>query len=190
MTYRCPGDHRSPDSCMNVLTPSYTVPEMPHAWAENCTFSGTSTTCVFSTPPATSTTTVPNLLVNFATGRMLTAGGRHRRRTVNNAYGIAVPAAGSTVRTQVLSAGTFVRTDVTPNVTTQVRTGTVNPVDLSSALGWRTDLPAGERVVGDGSFVASGRYYFMSTNPTVPHPDLPAVPPSTTATKVPQGTAG
>ena len=71
---------------------------------------------------------------------------------------------------------------MSPNITTRVRTATVNPVDWASAKGWRTDLPAGERSVGDGSFIASGRFYFASTNPTIAHDP---VPPSTTP--LPQG---
>jgi hypothetical protein len=34
-------------------------------------------------------------------------------------------------------------------------------------LGWQVALPAGEKMVGEGSFIESGRFYFSSHNPTV-----------------------
>ena len=106
-------------------------------------------------------------LVNFATGRMLTTGtgGDDTSTTpVNSAYGIWDSAPGTAIVTQTLTPGTYLRADAS---TIKVRTATVNAVNWSTDKGWRTDLPAGERVVGDGSFIASGRYYFMANNPTI-----------------------
>jgi len=41
----------------------------------------------------------------------------------------------------------------------------------SSDRGWKVALPAGERIVGEGSFIRNGRFYFNSYNPTVtPYP--------------------
>ncbi|NVO08093.1 MAG: hypothetical protein HXX19_20145, partial [Rhodoferax sp.] len=52
-------------------------------------------------------------------------------------------------------------------VTTRVRRASANAIDWSSKKGWKVALPAGERVVGEGSFLENGRFYFNSYNPTV-----------------------
>ncbi len=60
---------------------------------------------------------------------------------------------------------------VNGSVTTRVRRTTSNqPVWTSGAAnhkGWRTALPAGERVLGEGSFIENGRFYFTGSNPTL-----------------------
>jgi Neisseria PilC beta-propeller domain len=52
----------------------------------------------------------------------------------------------------------------------RLRTVTSNVPNWASGghLGWRLALVAGERVVGENQFVNDDRYYFTTTNPTVP----------------------
>lgn len=49
----------------------------------------------------------------------------------------------------------------------RVRRATANTIDWSTKKGWKVAMPVGERVVGEGSFIANGRFYFTGYNPTV-----------------------
>ncbi len=102
-------------------------------------------------------------MVNFATGRIFTQAEADDSSTVYAAYGIwdGAPSVNTTLVAQTLTARTY-------GADTLVRTASSNAVDwtLNGDLGWRTPLPAGERVVGDGTFISAGRYYFTSSNPS------------------------
>ena len=129
-------------------------------------------TLLYTTSPAQAITTAPSVsshlsggtMVAFATGRLLT-GGDSSDTSVHYAYGIwdGAPAANNALLTQTLSAATF--------GTSNVRTITANVPDWSTGsvhhYGWKVALPAGERVTGELPFEKNGRFYFLSTNPTV-----------------------
>ncbi|NOT65751.1 MAG: hypothetical protein HOP06_06980 [Methylotenera sp.] len=141
-------------------------------------------------------------MVSFGTGKVLSgAYGTYNQGTstwttastgdladtaVHYVYGIwdGAPTANTALLTQTLSersftyAGTINRVRrVTANVacwatTTAASCATVTPLHK----GWKVALPAGERVIGEGSFTENGRFYFSSFNPTV----VPHLVPSTT----------
>ena len=59
-----------------------------------------------------------------------------------------------------------------PDTQTRVRrvTSAIPNWSVGGNKGWQVALPvAGERVVGEGSFISSGRYYFTTYNPTISH---------------------
>jgi Tfp pilus tip-associated adhesin PilY1 len=127
---------------------------------------------VFATTPAqaiTSPTAVSphplgGYLVLFGTGRTLT-GDDAADTSVHYVYGIwdGAPAANDVLLTQTLSDHSY--------GDSQVRTVTRNIPDWTGGSGhhkgWKVALPAGERVTGELPFVKNGRFYFVSTNPTV-----------------------
>ncbi|MCX7098672.1 MAG: PilC/PilY family type IV pilus protein [Methylococcales bacterium] len=127
---------------------------------------------LFTTSPVRAITTAPAVaphssggrMVAFATGRTLTSGDLSDT-AVNYAYGIwdGAPVSNSTLLTQTLSTTTF--------GSGSVRTITANVPDWTSGhhYGWQVALPAGERVVGETPFVKDGRFWFVSTNPTITH---------------------
>ena len=129
-------------------------------------------TKLYTTSPAQSITGAPAVsahpaggyMINFGTGRTFTAGDI-TDTSVFSAYGIrdSAPAGATTILTQTLTAATY--TYGTGSL--RVRTATSNAADWTTHKGWKVALPAGERIVGDGTFVANGRYYFNSYNPTV-----------------------
>jgi len=106
-------------------------------------------------------------MVNFATGRILTPADADDATSVYAAYGVwdGAPTANTTLMSQTLTARDY-------DSNTPVRTATYYTPNwtVNGDIGWRTPLPAGERVVGDGTFVSAGRFYFTSTNPTVTNP--------------------
>ena len=139
--------------------------------------------------PITSTPGVaahPNggYMVTFGTGQMLSytfpsavrtnitdpapTGTDPDRATVYYAYGIwdGAPVTNSTLITQTLTERSY--TD-NLGVARRVRRSTANAPSWASGgnKGWKVALPAGERVVGEGSFIESGRYYFNSYNPNI-----------------------
>ncbi len=142
---------------------------------------GTATALLTTSPvqPITMTPGVskhPNggYMVNFATGAMLNSTDM-TDTSVFYAYGIwdGAPSANAVLLSQTLTercytSGTAVA--ATP-CTSRVRTASVNQPNwaagASNHKGWKVALPAGEKVVGDGSFIESGRFYFTGYNPTV-----------------------
>lgn len=139
-------------------------------------------TALLTTSPAQPITMTPGValhpdggyMVNFATGAVLTATDL-TDTTIFAAYGIwdGAPGANAVMLTQTLTERCYTAgTDAaaTP-CASRVRTATSNQPDWTAGAthhkGWRVALPAGEKVVGDGSFIENGRFYFTGYNPTV-----------------------
>ncbi len=137
------------------------------------------------TNPARSITTTPGValhpnggyMVSFGTGRVFSgsyatstaaATGDLADTSINSVYGVwdGAPVANTAGLSQTLTERSY--TD--PNgVTTRVRRITANQPNWASGgtKYWKVDLPAGERVIGEGSFTENGRFYFIGYNPTV-----------------------
>lgn len=107
-------------------------------------------------------------LVYFATGRLFTAVDAADSTVQNHAYGIwdGAPLANNTLLNQTLTEKSY--------GAQRVRVSSGLPVNWNDAsniatkplhFGWRTALPAGERVIGTG-FVRDARYHFTSVDPT------------------------
>jgi hypothetical protein len=138
---------------------------------------------LLTTSPAQPITMTPGVsrhpnggyMVNFATGAMLTDANMTDTTTFFAAYGIwdGAPAANAVLLTQTLTERCYTpgTTAVPSPCTARVRTVTANQPNWSSGAsnhkGWRVALPQGEKVVGDGSFIDNGRFYFTAYNPTV-----------------------
>jgi len=118
-----------------------------------------------TTAPAVSLHPHGGYMVNFATGRILNDTDDADSSTVFAAYGIwdGAPANNTSRVTQALTAAEY----NIPGIIIDVRYATVNEPDWTDGgdLGWKTPLPAGERVTGDGIFIDGGRLYFTATNP-------------------------
>jgi len=118
-----------------------------------------------TTAPAVDAHPLGGTMVVFATGRVLTSGDKEDL-SVHYVYGIwdGAPDANDAFLTQTLYSSTF-------NGTGRVRNITANTPDWTEGLGnhkgWKIALPAGERVVGETPFRKNGRFYFLSTNPTI-----------------------
>ena len=142
---------------------------------------GTST-LLLTTSPAQPITMSPGVakhpsggyMVNFGTGAMLSATDM-TDTSVFAAYGIwdGAPAANAVLLTQTLTERCYTSgADVaaTP-CANRVRTVSASQPDWTAGAthhkGWKVNLPAGEKVVGDGSFIENGRFYFNGYNPTV-----------------------
>lgn len=131
---------------------------------------------LLTTSPAQPITSTPGAalhpsggyMVNFVTGAMFTSADASNA-AVHYAYGIwdGAPVANSVLLSQTLTERTY----TLGSSTQRVRRVTSNqPVWTSGAgnhKGWRVALPAGERVVGDGSYIENGRFYFTGYNPTI-----------------------
>jgi Tfp pilus tip-associated adhesin PilY1 len=144
-------------------------------------------TALLATSPAQPITMQPGVgrhpnggyMVNFATGSMLTTADETDTSDFA-AYGIwdAAPVANDTLLLQTLTEKCFTSgTAAAPSpCVSRVRTVTANQPDWTSGAGhhkgWKVVLPAnngthGEKVVGDGSFIENGRFYFTATNPNI-----------------------
>jgi len=131
---------------------------------------------LLTTSPAQPITSTPGIamhpnggyMVNFATGAMLTTA-HTTDSSVHYAYGIwdGAPAANAVLLSQTLTERAY----TTGSTTLRVRKVTSNVPDWTSGAthhkGWKVALPAGEKVVGEGSYIESGRFYFNSHNPTI-----------------------
>jgi type IV pilus assembly protein PilY1 len=156
----------------------------------------TSPTQSITTTPGVALHPNGGYMVTFGTGRVLSGTyGTYNQITstwttastgdlvdssVHYVYGVwdGAPVGNTALLTQTLSerifnyAGNITRVRrVTANAacwtsTTVPSCATVTPLHK----GWKVALPAGERVLGEGSFIENGRFYFSSYNPTVvPH---------------------
>ena len=104
-------------------------------------------------------------IVTFGTGQMLVADIDEKDTSIHSVYGIwdGAPSGNTTLLEQTLVEKPY-------NDTTRTRVASMNPPNWQSGghRGWRTPLPAGERVIADLGFIANGRFYFTATNPTLP----------------------
>lgn len=130
---------------------------------------------LLTTSPAQAITSTPAVgihpgggyMVNFATGRMLTAADLEDSAT-HYAYGIwdGAPKANTELLTQTLSARDFSNGAVVQRVR---RVTSNQPAWRNGPVrhkGWRVALLGAERVLGEGSFIESGRFYFNAYDPT------------------------
>lgn len=110
---------------------------------------------------------ITGFLVYFSTGRLLTAADAADGTVLNYAYGVWDGAVGTTFLNQTLTEKPF--------GTQRVRVSSGLPINWNNATdpvgnpmrkGWRTALPAGERVIG-GGFVRDARFQFTGVNPTI-----------------------
>jgi hypothetical protein len=111
---------------------------------------------------------VSGYMVNFGSGRMFTTA-EAADTSVSYVYGIWDNGTPVTLSSKVVNQ---TLTEKLFNSTKRVRTSSSNTVDWTQKQGWSLQLPGGERVVGDGSFVSNGLYTFTTTNPTIVHPKL------------------
>ena len=111
-------------------------------------------------PPVIQRHPLGGAMVTFATGRILSSGDSKDTST-HYVYGIwdGAPNANNQMLTQTLTASSY--------GTLGVRTVSGNLPDWTSHKGWKLALSPGERVVGEAPFFNAGRYYFLTTNPTV-----------------------
>ncbi len=141
--------------------------------------SGATATALLTTSPLQAITSTPGVavhpnggyMVNFVTGKMLVSSDASDN-AVHYAYGIWDGATGAGVVTQTLTERKFTLGGTDTRVRSVV---TSNQPNWATDKGWKVALPAGERVVGDGSFIENGRFYFTGYNPTVS-----TTPPGTT----------
>ncbi len=134
-------------------------------------------TKLFTTSPAQAITVAPaaqahpdgGYMVMFATGRMLSAADS-TDASVHYAYGFwdGAPASNTTLITQSLTETGFVNGTMTTRV--RIAASVAPNWAAGGNVGWKTPLPGGERVLGDGTFFEGGRFYFASTNPTITAP--------------------
>ena len=109
-------------------------------------------------------------MVNFATGALLKPSDSSDTGTVFAAYGIwdGAPATNTSLLVQTLATRCFAWEAAV--CTQSVRTlASIQVPDWrpGHTLGWMTPLPAGERMLGEGSFVENGRFYFTAHSPSV-----------------------
>ncbi|GAB1233746.1 PilC/PilY family type IV pilus protein [Ferrigenium sp. UT5] len=143
----------------------------------NASAASWSVSALHTTSPAQPITSTPGValhpsggfMVTFGTGAMLDTADT-TDSTVHYVYGIwdGAPVANTTLMTSNLEERNYV--DGSTGATTRVRRSlNIQTPNWASGgdKGWVVALPAGEKLVGEGSFIASGRFYFTSHNPTV-----------------------
>ena len=126
---------------------------------------------LMTTSPAQAITVAPVIvphvaggrLALFGTGRMLSSADASDT-AVHYVYGFwdGAPAGNTSWLTQTLT-GTS-----SGGKTLRLASSNVPNWNAGGHLGWKLALAAGERVVGEAPFVNADRYYFVSSNPTVP----------------------
>lgn len=162
-------------------------------WKFNLTAS--TATALLTTSPSQPITSTPGIglhpnggyMVNFGTGAIFTGtAGTYDAATstwttpstgdlgdssVHYVYGIwdSAPVLNTGVMTPTLEERSYVYNGVTTRVRRSINIVTPN-WNNGFHKGWKVALPAGERVLGEGSFIESGRFYFTSHNPTIPYP--------------------
>ncbi|MHB1117329.1 PilC/PilY family type IV pilus protein [Sideroxydans sp.] len=106
-------------------------------------------------------------MVTFGTGTMFDDADAADTSTYY-VYGIwdGAPVANTNLMTANLQERAYVDAGVTTRVRRALNIQTPNWAS-GGDKGWQVALPAGERIVGEGSFIASSRFYFSSHNPTV-----------------------
>lgn len=142
---------------------------------------------ITATPAALAHPSGVGYMVNFATGGIFSgvhpadagtgATGDLADTSTYYVYGIwdGAPASNTTLTQSVLTErcyNTAGNPSALPCSSSETRVRRVTSVPPNWATGgnkgWRVALPiAGERVVGEGSFISSGRYYFTTYNPTI-----------------------
>lgn len=147
-------------------------------WKFDLRTSPATVTALLTTSPAQPITMTPGVsthpnggyMVDFATGAMLRPTDTSDTATFS-AYGVwdGAPSGNTTLLQQTLTERCYRPTAIEPPnpCTSRVRTVTANAPDWTVHKGWKVNLPASEKVVGDGSYISNGRFYFTSHNPTV-----------------------
>jgi hypothetical protein len=135
---------------------------VPSNWTATAVFQ-TSPAQPIMAPPAVALHPEGGFMLNFATGALFSEADRRDATTVYYAYGIRELAPGSGILEHTLTDALY----GTGDLAQRVRTITATQPHATFDRGWRVPLPAGERVVGDSSFIKNGRYYFVTTNPAV-----------------------
>lgn len=137
-------------------------------------------TALLVTSPAQPITMTPGVarhpnggyMVTFATGAMFSDADT-TDTSVFWAYGVwdGAPGGNTALLTQTLTERCYTSGTATASTpcANRVRTVTSNQPNWAAGnhKGWKVSLPAGEKVVGDGSFIENARFYFTSYNPTV-----------------------
>lgn len=136
----------------------------PNAWSASILHTTLPLQPITSTPGVSPH---PNggYMVVFGTGSMLDIADTRDQSTFY-VYGIwDGPYQNSTIITQTLEERSYTHN----NETIRVRRVSNNLPSWTDGgtKGWKVALPPGERIVGEGSFIEGGRYYFTSHNPTV-----------------------
>ncbi|OFZ67860.1 MAG: hypothetical protein A2V79_00800 [Betaproteobacteria bacterium RBG_16_56_24] len=158
----------------------------PSSWSASVLHVTTPKQPVTATPAAISHPAGTGYMVNFATGSIFTgtqpASGVSPTGDLGDTstfyvYGIwdGAHVSNTTLTQPVLTERCYSATGVPsatpcPDTETRVRRATSVTPDWSTGgnKGWQIALPiGGERVVGEGSFISSGRYYFSTYNPTI-----------------------
>lgn len=152
-------------------------------------------TALLTASPAQPITSTPGValhpnggyMVNFGTGAIFT--GEHGTydaatstwtspstgdlgdTSVHYVYGIwdSAPVANTVIMTPTIEERSYVYNGVTTRVRRSMNITTPN-WSSGNHKGWKVALSAGERVLGEGSFIESGRFYFTSHNPNIPYP--------------------
>lgn len=164
-------------------------------WKFNLTTS--TATALLVTSPAQPITSTPGVglhpnggyMVNFGTGAIFngTAGtydaatstwttpstGDLGDTSIHYVYGIwdGAPVANTGVMAPALEERSYVYNGETTRVRRSKNIVTPNwSSGIANHKGWKVALPAGERVLGEGSYIESGRFYFTSHNPNIPYP--------------------
>lgn len=140
------------------------------------------------TSPAQAITATPGVaihpeggyMVTFGTGKAFVAADL-TDTAVHYVYGVwdGAPSANTALVSQTVTERAF----ESGGATIRVRRASANQPNWTSGTGnhkgWKTALPAGERVLGEGSFIENGRFYFTSSNPTI----STTIPSTTTVVK-------
>ncbi len=120
---------------------------------------------------------ISGYMVYFGTGRHFDTADTLDATTVNYAYGIwdGAPVANNKILEQTLTEKTYntIRVRVSSGLPINWnKPQDENGTPLALHYGWRTALPAGERIISPG-FVRDSRFHFTSVNPMVTHTDPP-----------------
>ncbi|OGS72450.1 MAG: hypothetical protein A2063_03045 [Gallionellales bacterium GWA2_60_142] len=158
----------------------------PSSWSASVLHVTSPKQPITATPAAIPHPSGVGYVVNFATGAILTGTqpttgisptGDLGDTSTFYVYGIwdGAPASNTTLVQPVLTERCYSTSGVPsdppcPTNETRVRRVTNTPPNWATGgnKGWKVALPVGgERVVGEGSFISSGRYYFSTYNPTI-----------------------